>query len=271
MVDSVNTNPGALVGLQVLTGTGIRKEENEKEISTGQRINGPEEDAATFAIAQLLRGDVAGAQAVREGIDFAESATNVAITAGEQIGGLAIEARALALRASDQTLDQASRDALQAEFSGLTAQIDTAAQQANFGNTNLVNGGDDLEVLADQNGQTINVAAQDLSSAALGLDSLSLGSSTDALAAVSVLETAGTEISGALADLGASAQRLSSQGDFSTQLTDQLRVELGNLVDSNLGEAAAQQTALEIQQRLGVSALNIANASPRTLLGFIDR
>ena len=187
------------------------------------------------------------------------------------MGDLAIEARALALRASDQTLDQASRDALQVEFNALTSQIDTAVQQANFGDTNLVAGGSDLEVLADQDRNTINVAAQDLTTAGLGLDALSLGNPTDALNAAAVLDTAATEISSSLADLGASAQRIANQGDFTTQLTDQLRVELGNLVDANLGETAAQQTALEVQQRLGVAALNIANASPRTLLGFINR
>jgi len=47
-----------------------------------------------------------------------------------------------------------------------------------------------------------------------------------------------------------------------------LKEALGTLVDADLAEESAKLQALQIQQALGVQALNIANAGPQQLLGL---
>ena len=71
MVMSVNTNPGAMIALQSLTKTTNMLETTQFRITTGLRVNGPKDDAATFAIAQNMRGDIAGMSAVKTNLSLA--------------------------------------------------------------------------------------------------------------------------------------------------------------------------------------------------------
>ncbi|MBC8242032.1 MAG: flagellin, partial [Alphaproteobacteria bacterium] len=56
MVLSINTNIGAMIALQHLNATNGRLEATQLRITTGLRINGPKDDASTYAIAQNMRG-----------------------------------------------------------------------------------------------------------------------------------------------------------------------------------------------------------------------
>ena len=60
MVLSINTNLGAAIALQNLNVTNDKLERSQLNITTGLRVNGPKDDAATYAIAQNQRGDVGG-------------------------------------------------------------------------------------------------------------------------------------------------------------------------------------------------------------------
>ena len=53
------TNPGAMIALQSLNKTNMMLGTTQLRITTGLRVNGPKDDAATFAIAQNMRGDIA--------------------------------------------------------------------------------------------------------------------------------------------------------------------------------------------------------------------
>ena len=52
MAMSVNTNPGAMIALQSLNKTNMMLGTTQLRITTGLRVNGPKDHAATFAIAQ---------------------------------------------------------------------------------------------------------------------------------------------------------------------------------------------------------------------------
>ncbi len=55
---SVNTNAGAMVALQNLGATNEKIEQTQLRITTGLKVNGPKDDASTYAIAQNMRGEV---------------------------------------------------------------------------------------------------------------------------------------------------------------------------------------------------------------------
>ena len=91
---SVNTNQGALIALQNLNITNKMLEKTQLAITTGLRVNGPKDDASTFAIAQNMRGDIAGMGAVKTALANGEATVNVAIEAGKSISDLLIEMKA---------------------------------------------------------------------------------------------------------------------------------------------------------------------------------
>src|SRR3546814_673782 len=94
MTLSVNTNAGAAIALQSLNLTTRSLERTQLNISTGLKVNGPKDDASTFAIAQNLRGEVAGLNAVKTALANGEATVNVAIDAGTSVSDLLTETKA---------------------------------------------------------------------------------------------------------------------------------------------------------------------------------
>ena len=80
---TVNTNTGAMIALQNLTKTNEQLETTQNRINTGLTVAGAKDNGAIFAIAQNMRGDVAGYHAVSQSLDRAQSTVEVAISAGE--------------------------------------------------------------------------------------------------------------------------------------------------------------------------------------------
>ena len=269
MVNSINSNSGAFLGVRELNQTSSTLDRIRERVTTGRNVNDPRDDAATFAIAQALSGQIAGSTAVQGALSAA--AVGVATTAATSVSNLLNDLRGVALRASQENLDASSRQALQTEFNSLVDQINTVSSTASFGDVNLIqSGSSDLAVLADQSGSTIDVSAADLSSAGLGLDSLTLGSAADAQNALNSLDTAISSTSQTLASFGTSAQRIESQSDFTTTLTNSLQEGVGNLVDANLAQEAALLAAQEVRLVLGTQSLAIANSRPDSIRALFE-
>jgi len=264
---SVNTNVGALVALQNLNTTRKSLEQTQLNITTGLKVNGPQDDASTFAIAQNLRGTIAGTQAVKTALANGESTVNVAINAGQSIADLLTQAKAKIVQANQGGLDATSKSSLQNDYNALRDQIDTIVATASFNGVNLISSGATaLSVLSTVDGSTISVSAQNLSSTGLAINSLDL--ITGASAALDAINTAITSTSDKLANLGSGAKRVGIQNDFTSKLIDSLKEGVGNLVDADLAEESATLQSLQIKQQLGVQALSIANQGPQSILAL---
>ncbi len=273
MAFSVNTNAGALFALQNLNKTSSQLSTVQSRINTGLKVASAKDDAATFAIAQTLRGDVSGLNAVKSSLDRSQSTIDVAIAAGEAVSDLLIQLKEKAVAAKDAGLDSASRTSLNNDFGQLRDQITSIVTNAEFNGTNVVkSGGDAITAITNDTGSnTITVAAQDLS---LGGGNVtitatqSIGTSTTAAAAVTAIETSIANVNTALSELGSGANRLELQGNFVNQLSDAIEVGIGNLVDADLASESANLQALQVKQQLGLQALSIANQAPSTVLGL---
>ena len=113
MVLSVNTNVGAMLALQNLNKTKMKMEARQLAITTGLRVCGPKQDASSYAIAQNMRGDVAGLNSVKTALSNGEAVVNTAITAGQSVADLLTEMKAKVVQANQAGLDAASLLALQ--------------------------------------------------------------------------------------------------------------------------------------------------------------
>ena len=267
MVLSVNTNAGAFIALQNLTRTIKDLELTQLQVTTGLKVNGPKDDAATFAIAQNQRGDIAGFIAVKTALASGEASVGVAVEAAKSISDLLIEMKQKIVQANQAGLDANARTAIQQDFAQLREQIKTIVATAEFNGQNIIRtAGTNLSVLSTVDGSTITISAQDLSVTALGISASDLTSSTSAVLALTAINAALTQTSNSLANLGSSAKRLDIRSDFATKLVNILKVGVGNLVDANLAEESAQLQALQVKQSLGIQALSIANQNPQAIL-----
>jgi flagellin len=270
---SVNTNTNAMTALEYLSTTQQQLSSTENVIATGETVSSAKDNGAIYAIAQNMRGDVAGYSAVSESLNNGMSAVDVAVSAGQSISDLLIQMKQQALSASDVSLDTQSRQALNSNFQALMSQISSIVTNAQFNGTNLINGTtSQITALASADGQhRVTVAAENMSLSGSIVTIASTGSISTAAKAstmVTTVENSLTNVDQALADLGAGSSKFSVQATFVQNLTSNLTTGVGNLVDANMASESAQLTALQTKQQLGVQALSIANQAPQSILSL---
>jgi flagellin len=271
---SINTNSGAMTALQYLNQTNAQLDQVQGEINSGLKVASAKDDGSTFAIAQNMRGEVAGYSAVTDSLNSATSSVDVAMSAGQSISDLLIEMKSKAAAASDASLDTASRQALNEDFQSYASQITSIVQNASFNGFNLIDGSATagISALASSDGShRITVASENMKLGGSIVTVASTGSvSTQAKASamIATVETSLNNVDSALAKLSSGAKKFSIQGTFVSQLSDTLTTGIGNLVDADMATESALLTSLQTKQQLGVQALSIANQAPSIALSL---
>ncbi|HJV43907.1 flagellin, partial [Caulobacter sp.] len=175
-----------------------------------------------------------------------------------------------ALAASDTSLNTASFNALQADFTSLRDQVEKAAKNAKFNGISLAdNSTTKLTFLANSDGSGFTVNAKTLTLAGLGLSTSS--TFTDAATAktmISSIDKALGTATNKLASLGTSSSGLDTHLTFVGKLQDSLDAGVGNLVDADLAKESAKLQSLQTKQQLGIQALSIANSSSSSILSL---
>lgn len=270
---SVNTNNGAAIALQYLNATQGQLNQTQSAINSGLKVANAKDDGAIYAIAQNQRGSVAGYQSVINSLNNGSSAIDVALSAGQSISDLLIQMKQKALSAADPSIDTASRQALNANFTALRDQISTIVKNAVFNGFNLVDGSTtQIQALASSDGaRRITTASQDMSlsgSIVTIATTSSISTLTKASALIATIQTSLSNVNSALAKLSSGAAKFSIQATFTQKLSDTLTAGIGNLVDANMAQESAKLQSLQVKQQLGVQALSIANQSPQAILSL---
>ena len=270
---SVNTNTGAMIALQYLNQTEAQMEKTQNAVNTGLKVASAKDDGATFAMAQNMRGDIAGYSAVTDSINRGMSVIDVAMSAGQSISDLLIEMKQKALAASDTSLDTTSRQAINEDFTALRDQIASIVKNAVFNGVNLVDGStSQITALASTDGSRRITASAENMSLSGSIVTMSTGSSVSTQASASVMvatiQTSLTNVDSALAKLSSDSKKFSVQLGFTSKLSDSLTAGVGNLVDANMATESALLQSLQVKQQLGVQALSIANQAPQFILSL---
>lgn len=273
MVNSINTNSGALFGAQNLRSASSALGESREQLATGKRVNGPDDNAAILAISNILKSDIAGLNVTKDSINRAISTADVSIAAGSSVSNLLLDLRETALKAADPGLDDDSRRILNDQFTSLRDQVNSIVENASFNGTNAVaSGGDDITALTGAEGQeTVTISAQDLSLGGPNVtlsDTQTISTLADAQNALSAIDASLTNVSDVLSEFGSGANNLEQLREFTETLGNKTQEGLGNLVDADLAALNAEFEANQVREALGRTALNIANQQPSAVLSL---
>ncbi|AYG58108.1 flagellin [Rhizobium jaguaris] len=74
------------------------------------------------------------------------------------------------------------------------------------------------------------------------------------------------QVTSADSTLGVMKSRIDDQSNYISKLSDAIKTSVGNLVDTNMEEASARQTALQTAQQMGIQSLSIANTMASKVL-----
>jgi flagellin len=272
-----------MVALQTLKNTNDNLAMVQSEIATGRRINTASDNSAIWAVSKVMEFDVAGYEAIEDGLGMAEAAISVAMAAGEQVIEILNEMKSLAAGGISEAADFAK---IEADLLAREAQVTAITSGAQFNGVNLLsddvdgNGATSLTVLSsiDRSGAnnsaganaptvtTISVTTADFVTDVDLSGRTNVADVTSADTAIDELETFLQFAVEGVAALGAAKARVELQRDFISKTVDAMETGISTLVDADMEEASARLQAMQTQQQLGIQALSIANQGPQALL-----
>ena len=259
---SINANYGASVALQNLNTTNKELGKVQNTISTGYKVASARDNGAVFAIAEGQRSRVSSIASVKDGIDRANAAIDVALSAGESIGKILkdMKTKAVAAQAADLSTEQ--RAALQTDFDSLRAQVDQVANSATFNGINLVAaGGANLSVLMSDIASATTgrqIASTVIAGTVPGLSSYVVGNGSVAAADDSTFNLNGVAIG--TVDVTAT---MTIQGYL-----DAVSTQTGGRVTASYNQSTGQFTYVAPEAVAGTNELTITTAgTARSWLG----
>ncbi len=275
MANSVNTNVGALVALASLRSTNNELDKTSKRIQTGFRVADASDDAAVFAVAQGIRGNVKAYASVQSSLAAGEGLGQVTAAALTGISNLVGDLKAKLANLADGSLTSDQRATYQSDATQIVNQITNFINQASYNGKNLLNTATSVSFVADVSGTTLTLQTGSALGGANGTNLTQVQTDIDgftdasqystALASLNVFESQVNSIS---ASVAAQSRSLGLQKGFVNDLVDATKKGLGALVDADVAAESAALQSLQVRQQLGVQALSIANQQPNTLLSL---
>ncbi len=282
-LNSINTNTGALVALQNLNQTNRDLSVAQSRVNTGLKIATAKDNGAIFAIAAGQRAEMSALDSVKQSMQRGQSIVDVAMAAGDTVMSALTELKSLAVAIQDAPAGSETATKLNADFTTIVKEIQSALAGATFDGVNLFAAKTTAtEVTTNTSGGKFTLkAAPSAAAGATKADGavdptqapaagalLAFDLSTEAHRTAANVERAIGNFSTILADLGTKSKSLDRQVTFTSKMQDALETGIGNLVDADLAKESARLTALQTKQQLGVQALSIANQSSSIVLSL---
>ncbi|WP_420404648.1 flagellin [Nisaea sp.] len=269
--NSILTNPSAFTALRTLNSINRNLDTTQNRVSTGLKVSGALDNASSFAIAQGIRAELSGIDAVAQGLNNAKGIGNVAIAGVTGVSNLLSDIRGKLTELANEGITTAQRNILQSDFNELVSQAANFISNAEFNGVNLISSGaGSINTLSNLAGGTLTLTAQSAVNTQVGnIATATIGTATNAQSVIAN-EFANLEsvVNTALGSLGAEVRALNLQTQFLEQIRDATEEGLGNIVDADLARESARLTSLQVQQQLSTQTLGIANQRPQSLLGL---
>ncbi len=262
----ITTNLPSLTAQRYLGLAQKQTENSLSAIASGSRVTSPGNDAAGFAISEVLRGQIGGTRTAKQNAIAASSMIQTAEGALNEQNNILIRLRELGVQAASDSIGDEEREYLDIEFQQLTQEFDRIAESTRYGHRQLLAGsGESFEFQVGANGgseDTIEYKMDTNTTASkVGISGLSVSDQSDARSSLENIDEAVMKVSGARAGLGAIQSRLQHAEDHLSVMEEGLRIARSNIVDTDIAEESAKLTQSQVLQEAGISVLAQANTN----------
>lgn len=274
-------NASSTAAVRALQSTSRDLIETQTRIATGKKINNSSDNAAIYALASKVGSDINQSSAYQQNLKLASANAQVATAAVDSVTNVLNNIRAKV--SSYSAADTAGKAALMKDITSLQGQLKSIGNQSSLdGANNLLNGSNTSVTvgISATDSDVLDLADTDLFSAAGVLVANRTASSKGITTFVAAdldtdlkITNLMTDIGSAITDtakaasaIGSAAKRYDSAASFLTTLNDIKTKAISSLVDADLDEESARLTALQTNQSLQATILQIANQSSQNIL-----
>ncbi len=155
---SILTNNSAIVALETLRSINKGLQSVQSQVATGKQIANAKDNAAFWAISQVMQSDVSAFKGISETLSLGQSSLAVARSGAETVTDLLNEMKGRIVAAQEQNVD---RSKIQTDVGELINQIVATVDASQFNGLNLLQdvvGNETVEILGSLNRSTAGVA-----------------------------------------------------------------------------------------------------------------
>ncbi|MEM1029731.1 MAG: flagellin [Myxococcota bacterium] len=271
----INTNVASLNAQNQLKGTQMSLQKSFERLSSGFRINTAADDAAGLGISENLKSKIRSYTVAERNTNNAISMANTAEGGLNQISGIIIRMRELAVQSANGDLTSTDRGYLDTEFQLLKEEITRLAETTEFNGKELLAGtatSFSFQVgINTSSFDTISLDFGGVSLDTLGISASSVSGATaaGATAAIDALDTALQTVSTNRARFGAATNRLQVAVSNSQTIRTNLQAANSAIRDVDVAEETAALARSQVLLQAGTSILAQANQSPQQALALI--
>ncbi len=255
-----------------------------ERISSGIRINKGADDAAGLAISEGLRSDIRALRQATRNANDGMSLVNVAEGALNEQSGILIRLRELASQAATGTVGSTERASIQLEFSALRQELTRIANTTEFNGIGLIDGSLASSVSSTSHtliqigiDNTANsrlnlnstLALDAVTAENLGLDTLSITASAEALTALASIETAIASVTASRGKVGAIQNRLQRSVSSLSISTENLQAAESAIRDADIAHEIAELTKNQILVQTSTAMVGQSNLIPQSVLQLL--
>ena len=265
----INTNTSAQSSARLLGESSALLAKSLARLSSGSKINSPEDDAAGLAVSFRFDAQLSRIGAAKSNLGNAISFSQTQDGFLKKVTKALDRMSELAILSQDVTKSDADRGLYDAEFQKLGAYItDVASKQ--FNGVSLFSA-TALNVTKDEDGATFAMDGINLGAAAYtaatGANVATSGAAATALTNVkAALDQLGTD----RANVGANISRLTMTNDQLSVLKDNLSAANSRIKDVDVAEESTQFARSNILVQAGTAMLAQANATPQSALRLLS-
>jgi len=269
----INTNIAAQTAATDLDASNSMLNSSLARLSSGSKLVNPSDNPAGLAESQFLTAEVNDTGAANQNVSNAISFLQTQDGYMQQVGTALDQMAQLAVQSQDVTLTDTQRADYQQEFSTLAGYItDTAT--AGFNGVSLFSGAT-LDVTTDGDGDTFGMAGVNLGGAGTAYANVtaatvSVGTTTGAVAALALVQAAISQLGTDSATVGANQQRLNYTNSELGVLSNNLSAANSQITDVDVAAESTNYAKLQILVQSGVSMLAQANANAQAALKLLQ-
>lgn len=273
MVDRLSNATGVLGALKHLQSASRELSGAESRLSSGLKVSRARDDATAYHSAAIMRGQGGSLAAVTLSLSRAESISDTAVAAAEQIMKQLGEMKGTAAQAMSAGLTDDQRNQLNLQYHDQMTTLQAFVRNASFDDANVLDGSlpNGVSFIADaEASQTVTLAGRNFMPGGSVIvappSTTALNNTQSAADAHELLTQSIANLGDQLVEMGAESKRIEAQKGFVSRLADALAAGVGRMVDTDLAAESALIQALQVRQELSASSISIANAAPQALL-----
>lgn len=283
----INTNVQSLNAQRLLAKNAAMQSKSYERLASGFKINKASDDAAGLQISESLRSNIRGNQRASSNIQDGINVLNVMDGTMQTVVDNLQRMRELTVQAANDTYSSEQRDAIRAEVSQLSADVDRIAKATTFNGKNLFDGSISnyyLQVGANYNSSVDRINIANISGinpfssvqvrTVLGFtgsaSSLGFGSNSSALTSIKQIDAALQKIQNRRAALGAMVNRLTASSTNLDISVENLSASESRIRNTDVAKESSEMTRNQVLQQASAQVLSQANQIPQLALKLLQ-